>query len=243
MPRQARIDYPGALHHIIVHGKADREIFHNQSDYEEFICRLESALIASSTPCYAWALMPDHLHLLLMTGKKPISKIMQSMLTSYAIYFNKRYQHCGHVYQNRYRDTLCDYDTYLLKLIRYIHLNPVRNGLIKNITELADYPWTGHSLIMSNQTQAWPKTTEILALFSNNYNKARANYQQFISDGIATEPDKEEEFNLDGGGLLRSNGGIWEVMKAKHYGKTLHGDERILGNSNFVKKVLEFNSS
>ncbi|MGB2930383.1 MAG: transposase [Desulfobacterales bacterium] len=122
MPRQARIDAPGALHHIICRGIERRNIFRDNTDRNRFIERLGSVLQKSATPCYAWALIPSHFHLLLKTGKEPIAGIMRRLLTGYAVTFNHRHRRCGRLFQNRYKSILFQEDTYLLELVRYIHL-------------------------------------------------------------------------------------------------------------------------
>ena len=103
MPRKARIDAPGALHHIICRGIAKSKIFLDTKDRHSFLKRLGKILIDTSTPCYAWALMPNHVHLLLRTGIVPIATIMRRLLTGYAIYHNRRHDRQGHLFQNRYK--------------------------------------------------------------------------------------------------------------------------------------------
>jgi len=130
MPRKARIDAPGALHHVMVRGIDRRDIFSDQKDYTDFMDRLGDLLIETRTSCYAWALIPNHFHLLLRTGNSPISVLMKRLLTGYAINFNRRHNRYGHLFQNRYKSILCQEDSYLLELVRYIHLNPLRAGLV-----------------------------------------------------------------------------------------------------------------
>jgi REP element-mobilizing transposase RayT len=89
MPRRARIDAPGALHHVICRGIERRKIFWEDSDREDFIERLESTLSASQTACYVWALLPNHFHLLLRTGNTPIARVMRQLLSGYAGRFNR----------------------------------------------------------------------------------------------------------------------------------------------------------
>ena len=125
MPRQARIDAPGALHHIIARGIERRRIFRTRKDYLDFIDRLSSLLDSTGTRCYAWALIPNHFHLLLKTGSVPIATVMRRLLTGYAVSFNNRHCRHGHVFQNRYKSILCQEETYLKELVRYIHLNPL----------------------------------------------------------------------------------------------------------------------
>jgi REP element-mobilizing transposase RayT len=101
MLRKARIDAPGALHHIICRGIERRKIFYDDADRDNFLGRLEEVLIDSSTPCYGWALIPNHVHLLLRTGRVPISTVMRRLLTGYAVSFNRRHRRCGHLFQRR----------------------------------------------------------------------------------------------------------------------------------------------
>ena len=140
MPREARLDAPGALHHIVVRGIERRKIFRDDSDRGDFLERLSAILGESRTPCYAWALMPNHFHLLLKTGQTPISTLMRRLLTGYAVSFNLRHRRSGHLFQNRYKSILCQEDSYLLELVRYIHLNPLRAKLVSSMKEFAGMP-------------------------------------------------------------------------------------------------------
>ena len=133
MPRKSRIDAPGALHHVMVRGIDRQKIFKNKDDYSLFMDRLGDLLVETKTSCYAWALIPNHFHLLLRTGNVPISVLMKRLLTGYAINFNRRHNRCGHLFQNRYKSILCQEDSYLLELVRYIHLN--RNSLVPVISD------------------------------------------------------------------------------------------------------------
>ena len=131
MPRKARIDASGALHHIIARGIDRNTIFQDDSDRKNFIDRLATILNETKTVCYAWALIPNHFHLLLRTGLAPVATVMRRLLTGYAMSYNRRHQRHGHLFQNRYKSILCQEDIYLLELVRYIHLNPLRAGIVK----------------------------------------------------------------------------------------------------------------
>jgi len=118
MPRKARIDAPGALHHIVMRGIERKAIFKDGYDYRSFLDRMGALLTESSTACFAWALMPNHVHLLLRTGLTSISTVMRRLLTGHAVAFNKRHKRYGHLFQNRYKSFLCEEDAYLLELVR-----------------------------------------------------------------------------------------------------------------------------
>ena len=136
MPRKVRIDAPGALHHIIIRGIERRKIFRDNKDRDNFLDRLGNVLSDTGTPCYAWALIPNHAHFLLKTGNTPISTIMQRVLTGHAVYFNRRHRRHGKLFQNRYKSILCQEDAYLLELVRYIHLNPLRAKVVSDFSNL-----------------------------------------------------------------------------------------------------------
>ncbi len=133
MPRQARIDAPGALQHIIIRGIERKVIFKNDTDREDFIDRLGNLIEETETACYAWAFMTNHVHLLLRTGATSISTVMRRLLTGYAVSFNHRHRRYGHLFQNRYKSILCEKDPYLKQLVGYIHLNPFRAGMVETV--------------------------------------------------------------------------------------------------------------
>jgi putative transposase len=151
MPPQARLDAPGLLQYVMARGIERKEIFKDNQDRQSFLERLAVILEKTQTQCYAWALIPNHFHLLLRTSLTPLSKVMRRLMTGYAITFNKRHKRSGHLFRNRYKSVVCEEDQYLLELIRYIHLNPLRAGLVKDLKELDRYPWTGHSAILEEK--------------------------------------------------------------------------------------------
>ena len=235
MPRHARLNISGGIYHVITRGLERRKIFKDNQDREEFLFRLEAALEQTGSECHAWVLMDNHIHLLIRTGEQALSDLMRKVLTGYAVYFNHRYRRHGYLYQNRYKSILCQEDVYYLELVRYIHLNPVRAGYIKTIGQLNKYPWTGHSAIMGKQPKAWPQVDEVLKHFAKYKGTAVKKYQAFIEEGF-TQGKRPE---LVGGGLKRSAGG-WEGIKALKVAKqSWRGDERILGDGDFVSQTLK----
>ena len=232
MPRKARIDAPGALHHIIVRGIEKRKIFKDHADRKSFIKRLGDILSGSKTPCYAWALMPNHFHLLLKTGLTPIATIMRRLLTGHAVYFNRRHRRIGHLFQNRYKSILCQEETYLMELVRYIHLNPLRAKQLSDLKKLDRYPYCGHSVVLGNHPNDWQSVDETLKLFGEKLSVARRRYREFVEKGV----NQGRRSELVGGGLIRSIGGWQAFDRADAH---LKSDERILGDSGFVEEVLK----
>jgi len=145
-----------------------RKLFLDDKDRQSFLDRLAIILEETQTQCYAWALIPNHFHLLLRTGPTPLSKVMRKLMTGYAVTFNKRHKRAGHLFQNRYKSIVCEEDAYLLELIRYIHLNPLRAKLVQDLTELDKYPWCGHSAILGHcKNPLIPAVTDEKAKVSN----------------------------------------------------------------------------
>ena len=234
MPRQARIDSPGALHHIIIRGIEKKRIFRDDEDRYNFIDRLGKILTETSTSCYAWALIPNHAHLFLRTGTVPIATIMRRLLTGYAGTFNRRYSRHGQLFQNRYKSILCQEDIYFIELVRYIHLNPLRSKMVDNYSELNGYPYCGHGVILGKNKMEWQNTDYVLNYFAGYKPIARKKYKEYVEDGIK----KGRRSDLIGGGLIRSIGGWAEAARLKEEESRLKGDERILGDSVYVMQVL-----
>jgi REP element-mobilizing transposase RayT len=218
----------------MIRGIEKRVIFRDDRDRDAFLDRMGGILVESSTPCYAWSLLDNHAHFLLRTGKMPISRVMRKLLTGYAVTFNRRHRRHGHLFQNRYKSVLCEEEAYLQELVRYIHLNPFRAGLVKGLRELGSYPYSGHSVLMGKKKRAWQDRDYVLRYFGQTEREAKKRYVSFVSKGIeeGSRPD------LVGGGLLRTVGG-WKGLKdLRDSGERVRGDERILGGSEFVERVL-----
>lgn len=235
MPRKARIDAPGALHHIICRGLERRDVFYDDEDRDDFVSRLSRILRDTSTRCFAWALIPNHFHLLLQTGSKPVATVMRRLLTGYAVTFNRRHDRHGHLFQNRYKSILCQEEPYLLELVRYIHLNPLRSGIVATIDELENYRYSGHGQLMGRYEDSWLATDDILLRFGKRINPAREKYSAFVAEAV----NQGRMPHLTGGGLLRSAGGWRQIASMRQAGDHFKSDERILGDSDFVEWVLK----
>ena len=234
MPREPRLDAPGALHHVIGRGIEKTRIFQSDIDKNDFLDRLARLGRKENFLIYAWALMPTHFHLLIRTGREPLSKSMKQLLTGYVVNFNLRHKRYGHLFQNRYKSIICEEDPYLLELTRYIHLNPLRGGDVKNFEELMGYPWTGHAVIMGKRKADWQDVDTILAYFGKSRRNAQRRYSEFLEEGVSRGRRPE----LVGGGLVRSLGGWSQVVSMRRKGDKIPADQRILGSGEFVQEVL-----
>jgi REP element-mobilizing transposase RayT len=215
-------------------GVSGLKIFGNKKDREDFLDRVAHLVSNDALRVYAWALMRNHFHLLVRTGRQPLSESMRKLLTGYAVNFNRRHGRYGHLFQNRYKSILCEDDPYLLELTRYIHLNPLRGGVVRRMTELRGYLWCGHSAIMGKTERTWQDTETVLAYFGKRRKRAVEKYEGFVEKGVALGRRPE----LVGGGLIRSLGGWSQVLSLRRTGSKVFSDERILGSSEFVQDII-----
>ncbi len=235
MPRSARLDAPGVLHHVMIRGIERRNIFRNNRDRNDLIERLEILLPETQTQCYAWAFMHNHAHFLFRSGIAGLSTLMRRLLTGYAVTFNKRHKRHGHLFQNRYKSIICQENLYLKELVRYIHLNPIRGNRVPGFNELGDYPYSGHSAVLGIRNRTWQDTAYVLNFFGPDVEEARKNYLRYVKAGV----NRGQRDDLVGGGLIRSIGGWTELKKSRLKGRgRIKGDQRILGDSGFVESIL-----
>jgi putative transposase len=234
MPRHARLDAPGTLHHVMGRGIEGTKIFRTGFDRKDFIERLADLCRENYFAVYAWALMSNHFHLLIRTKERPLSDGMRKLLTGYVINFNRRHKRAGHLFQNRYKSIVCEEDPYLMELTRYIHLNPLRKKIISGMEDLKKYPWTGHSSIMGEIMRDWQDFDAILSYYSSNKKRAVLLYERFLAEGILLGERPE----LVGGGLIKSLGGWSAVLSLRRKERHAASDERVLGSSDFVLNLF-----
>ena len=235
MPRLARLDAPWVLHHIMIRGIERRKIFINERDREDLLDRLSKLLPETQTACYAWVFMENHAHFLFRTAMAPLATVMRRLLTGYAVSFNRRHKRSGQLFQNRYKSIVCQEDIYLRELVRYIHLNPVRAGIVSSLSELNRYAYCGHSVLMGKKRRQWQDVAYVLGYFGDTHRRARREYYSYMEAGLG----QGHRDDLTGGGLIRSLGGWSEVRKHGLWGQShLKSDERILGKSDFVADVI-----
>ncbi|KIH78137.1 REP element-mobilizing transposase RayT [Geoalkalibacter ferrihydriticus] len=221
MPRQPRIHAPGLFHHVMARGIEGRNIFRDKPDHENFLDRLGGLLAQSGAPrLYAWALMANHVHLLLQPTDTALPTMMRRLLTGYAVRFNLRHKRQGHLFQNRYKSLVVEEETYFLELVRYIHLNPVRAGALASLEELENYPYAGHAALVGQKARVGQEVEAVLSRFSATRNRAVSAYRDFVADGIG-QGTRLELGHARGGN--QAGGG---------------GDPRILGGKTFTDAVL-----
>ena len=234
MPRRARLDAPGILHHVMVRGIEGCPIFRDDQDREGFISRIRQRVKKTGTEILAWVLMSNHIHLLIFSGPRGISEFMRSLLTGYAIRYNLKYQRSGHLFQNRYKSIVCEEDPYLLELVRYIHLNPLRAGIVGSVDELEGFPWCGHGALTGKRMNDWQETQYVLLRFGEEKRKAIRGYRRFVEEG----EKQGRRLDLVGGGLIRSLGGWSQVLSLRDAREEIKHDARILGGHDFVNDIL-----
>lgn len=209
MARKPRIDYEGAFYHVIVRGNQRQRIFKDATDYQKYLQFLSTYKQRYRFFIYSYMLMSNHVHLLIEVQSNPLSKILQGINQSYTMYFNRRYKTVGHLFQGRYKAILCDRDEYLLALVKYIHLNPVR-AKIANRPE--GYIWSSYNHYTKKiDGGALTDTDQVLRTFSEDKATARKLFKDFMETEAQIKKDD-----------------IYRTV-----------DQRILGGEEFVEKVMD----
>lgn len=158
---------------------------------------------------------------------------MRRLLTGYAHAYNRRHQRNSYLFQNRYKSIVCDEEAYFQELLRYIHLNPFRAGLVLNLGQFYRYRWSGHAVFMGKVGYSWQGADYVFSWFGRRAGQARRVYRRYVAEGInqGSRPD------LLGGGLVRSLGGWAAVKSLRRSGERVLTDERIWGTDDFVEGV------
>lgn len=227
MPRKARIIVPGAFHHIMARGIDGRSLFLDDEDHLRFIDLLHERLKLDGHRLYAWALLTNHYHLLIRVSDHPFSEMMRRINSRYARYYSKKYQRRGYLFQDRYKSIVTQDQKYVEEIIRYIHLNPIRSGLCKNLKTLKVFPWSGHRAIMGRITFEDKKTIqEILRRFGKNDQEARKAYVRFLEAGLAGTGEYGEIVDA----LRKNNRGAENQLSSRSW---------VIGDHEFVKTILD----
>ena len=188
MPRKPRIHYPGAVYHVMLRGNAGQDIFFESPDRFRFFLLLQRAVERYGCRVHAYCLMDNHLHLAIQVGDNPLSIIMQNISFRYTQYVNRKLKRSGHLFQGRYKALLIDENSYLLELVRYIHLNPCRAGMVETLHE---YPWSSHHGYAGENNTPWLTTDWVLLQFGSNEADAKRQYVEYVRAGSAEGHRKE----------------------------------------------------
>jgi REP element-mobilizing transposase RayT len=209
MARKPRVEFEGALYHVMARGNQRQKIFGDDQDRRYYLERLEQYRRRYRFKIYAYVLMSNHVHLLIETGKTPLSKILQGLQLSYTQYYNRRHRTVGHLFQGRYKAILCDRDVYLLELVRYLHLNPAR---LKNPVDPGRYRWSSHGAYGGREQSVEVETGLVLKQLGSRPSEAQKAYRRFIEDG--KDQGHEERY--------------YQAV-----------DQRFLGDERFIEQIAE----
>jgi putative transposase len=210
MARKPRVHYPAALYHVIMRGNARQDIFFDDADRYRFYLLLQEGFERYGHRIHAFCLMSNHIHLAIQVGEVSLSRIIQNLAFRYTKWINWRQNRSGHLFQGRFNAVLVDADSYLLELTRYIHLNPVRAGMIQFPEE---YPWSGHRAYLGMETIPWLTTDFVLSQFARKEEKARLKYREYVDEG-------------------KAEGHLQQYHSGSAY------DSRVLGDDAFIDRVL-----
>lgn len=209
MSRQPRLHLVGGLYHVILRGNARQDIFFDDEDRHRFYWLLGQGVMRFGYRIHAFCCMLNHVHLAVQVSEAPLSRGMHNLAFRYTRWINHRQQRVGHLFQGRYKAILVDADSYLLELVRYIHLNPVRARLVDDPTR---YRWSSQRAYVGHEAIPWLTTDWVLSQFGQRAGVARRAYQRFVAEG-QTEGYRGEF----------------------HRGTD---DSRLLGEDSFVKRIL-----
>ncbi len=209
MARKARIHILGGLYHVMLRGNGGQDIFFSRDDRYRMFFLIQEGVERFGHRVHAFCLMGNHIHLAIQVSDIPLSKIMQNLSFRYTRWINSSQKRMGHLFQGRYKALLVDKDSYLLELVRYIHLNPVRAGLVGTPS---DYEWSGHRAYLGKEHIPWLTCDSVLAQFGDTVKSGREQYANFVMGTI--DEKHRSEFHRGG------------------------DDSRILGEDHFLQQVI-----
>lgn len=209
MPRKPRIHFPGAVYHVMLRGNAGDPVFFNDQDRFRFYLFLQQAIEKFHCRIHGFCLMDNHIHLIVQVAEIPLARVMQNISLRYTKWINYSQGRTGHLFQGRYKALLIDADAYLLQLVSYVHLNPVRAGMT---TVPEQYRWSGHLAYLGRGEIPWLTTDWVLSQFSPNLTSARQGYEEYVLNHLE------------------------EGKQAKYHSGTVEGI--ILGEDHFAEEAL-----
>lgn len=177
MTRRLRLHVPGGFYHVTLRGNHRQPVFFRDGDHELLDRLVADSLERYAARLHAYCWMPNHLHLLLQVSDSPLGRLILRIASAYARTVQLRLATTGHLFERRHHAILVDADSYLLTLVRYIHLNPVRAGIVVSPT---DYPWSSHRVYLGQRNASWVTTAFVLRQFAQEPERARSRYMEFM---------------------------------------------------------------
>lgn len=189
MPRRRRVDFPGAVHHLWSRGVDRRSIFVDDRDRFDLRELFSTVFPECQVAVPGWVFLDNHLHVIVRTGEVALSAVMQRLLSRYAVRFNRRHERSGHLFQGRFGSRLVEDDADLMTLVRYVHRNPIKAGVVRDTTELERYRWSGHAALMGRRPPfPFESLSLALGLFSADEETARRRLLEWMSATDEEDP-------------------------------------------------------
>jgi putative transposase len=202
MPRPPRLHVPGGMYHVILRGNHREALFDSAHDRNVLNDIVSTAISRFHIRVHAFCWMTNHLHAIVQIAERPLGESMKRVAMRYSRYRHKALRTTGHLFERRYKAKLVDVDGYFLSLLRYVHRNPVKAGMI---TDPAQYPWSSHRAYLGLDILPWLTTDFGLSLFSNDLHRARVAYRRFIDDSGEDEARIDEETHPEDSRILGSD--------------------------------------
>lgn len=209
MPRKPRLHVPGGLYHVILRGNDRQAIFFDTDDRQRWESLVADGLDEHRHRIHAYCWMTNHVHMAIQCHDRPLSGFMRCIASQYARSTNKKMGRTGHLFERRHRAILVQADSYLQELVRYIHLNPVRAGMVEAI---ADYPWCSHRAYLTGTPPDWLTLDWVLSAFGESLADARHQYARFMRIDCPTS--------------------IWQKFR-----EGSDNDHRVLGDDGFIASL------
>lgn len=214
MARKPRLHENGGVYHVMLRGNGGQNIFFDGDDHYHFYLLLQQGIARYGHRIHGFCLMSNHVHLAIQVGEEPLAKIMQNLSFRYTRWVNRKQKRIGHLFQGRYKAIMVDRDAYLLELVRYIHLNPVRANLVR---QPQTYAWSGHRTYLGQEALPWLTTDWVLSQFGARRAASRKHYEAFMHEGRSE--GRRDEFHRGG-----------------------DNDQRVLGDDRFAEQMLNKSS-
>lgn len=238
MARSLRIEYEGALYHVTARGNERKKIFFNPTDNEKFLQYISEAKKKYGIIVHCYVLMTNHYHLIIETPEANLSKAMHYINGSYTTYINIKRKRSGHLFQGRYKAILVARDNYLMELSRYIHLNPVRAGMVKKPEE---HTYSSYKAYVSRKREKLLTTDLILGMMSPHKGEGKRAYYSFVEAGIGSELENPQK-EVYGGIILGGTRFIKETLqriKFEYLQKDGISERRALRSTHDIEEILE----